>query len=169
MRRCSRLQPSFKAQVRMLCFFRTPWYQMETLQQIHCQIMLLLTRKAGGYHHDSYLCQILLDFLWFSGVAGAMYYSRVFFEARSGTDLKSYTSKNALGVDPQNSFYKSNRSVFPCKAVAKHQIHSKKGSGGKDFKNNNVTGVSAMALLFRAFPRSCGQMKSHRSCLVYCR
>ena len=35
-----------------------------------------------------------------------------------------------------------------------------KGSGGKDFKNNNVTGVSAMALLFRAFPRSCGQMKA---------
>ena len=126
MRSCSRLQPSFKAQVRMLCFFWTPWYQMETLQQIHCQIMLLLTRKAGGYHHDSYLCQILLDFLWFSGVAGVMYYSRVFFQARSGTDLKSYTSKNALGVDPQNSFYKSNRSVFPCKAVAKHQIHSKK-------------------------------------------
>lgn len=35
-----------------------------------------------------------------------------------------------------------------------------KGSGGKDFKNTNVTGVSAMALLFHAFPRSCGQMKA---------
>ena len=34
------------------------------------------------------------------------------------------------------------------------------GSGGKDFKNRNVTGVSAMAWLFCAFPRSSGQMKA---------